>query len=120
VLPGASGRPASIYHVSPQGEVFFPKQYEALTVRSSDTVLDSTAKRPSTAALARITDREGERVGAAARRKDAAREARPPEELYQEVDEFVSVQLNGDASMSKRNCPFLNVAQSRPRCAAHL
>src|SRR6187401_2122068 len=52
---GKSGRPASIYHVRPQGDVFFPKQYEALSVALIDTVLELYGEDAIRAALARIT-----------------------------------------------------------------
>ena len=111
---GKSGRPASIYHVSPQGEIFFPKQYEALSVALIDTVLELYGEDAIRAALARITDAkvaawepklEGMPLG---EKLEALRN------YYQEGDGFVSVQSNGESTIVERNCPFLSVAQARP------
>jgi len=111
---GKSGRPASIYHVSPQGEIFFPKQYEALSVVVIYTELKLYGEDAIRAALARITDAkvaawepklEGMPLG---EKLEALRN------YYQEGDGFVSVQSNGESTIVERNCPFLSVAQARP------
>jgi predicted ArsR family transcriptional regulator len=111
---GRSGRPASIYHVSPQGEVFFPKQYEALTVALLDTVLELYGEEAIHAALARITDAKVEAWAPRLEGKTLREKLGLLKNYYQDGDEFVSVQVNGDTSIVERNCPFLNVAQSRP------
>ncbi len=53
---GRSGRPASVYVVSPSGESFFPKRYEELTVALVDCVRDLYGKEAVEATLARIAD----------------------------------------------------------------
>jgi predicted ArsR family transcriptional regulator len=111
---GRSGRPASIYHVSPQGEVFFPKQYEALSLALIDTVVDLYGEGAIRAALERITDAK---VGAWAPRLEGKTLREKLEMLknyYQEGDEFVSVRTDGEPSIIERNCPYLTAAQSRP------
>jgi predicted ArsR family transcriptional regulator len=111
---GRSGRPASIYHVSPQGEVFFPKQYEALTVALIDTVLELYGAEAIQATLARITDAKVNEWAPRLEGKTLREKLELLKNYYQEGDEFVSVGRNGDASIIERNCPFLNVAQSKP------
>lgn len=111
---GRSGRPASIYHVSPQGEVFFPKQYEALTVALIDTVLELYGEAALHAALARITDAKVKEWAPRLEGKTLREKLDLLKNYYQENDEFVSVQKNGDSSIIERNCPFLNVAETRP------
>src|SRR5262249_41874531 len=111
---GRSGRPASIYHVSPQGEVFFPKQYEALTVALIDTVRELYGEDAIHAALARITDAKVKEWEPRLQGKTLREKLDLLKNYYQDGDEFVSVHPNGDSSIIERNCPFLNVAQSRP------
>jgi predicted ArsR family transcriptional regulator len=113
---GRSGRPASIYHVSPKGEVFFPKQYEALTLALLDTVAELYGNEAVIAALARITDAKVAEWEPRLRGKTLREKLELLKNYYKEGDEFVSVSVgpHGDTTIVERNCPFLNVAQSRP------
>jgi len=111
---GRSGRPASIYHVSPQGEVFFPKQYEALTVALIDTVMELYGEKAIHAALARMTDAKVAEWAPRLVGKSLNEKLQLLKNYYQEGDEFLSVRPNGETAIVERNCPFLNVAQSRP------
>jgi predicted ArsR family transcriptional regulator len=111
---GRSGRPASIYHVSPQGEVFFPKQYEALTVALIDTVRELYGDDALHAALARITDAKVNSWAPRLEGKSLREKLDLLKNYYQDGDEFVTINRNGSTSIVERNCPFLNVAQSRP------
>jgi len=111
---GRSGRPASVYLVSPNGEVFFPKNYEELTVALIDTVVDLYGEQALRAALTRITD---QKVNSWTRRLEGRSLDEKLELLkdyYRQDDEFVSVHCDGGAAIIQRNCPFLNVARSRP------
>jgi predicted ArsR family transcriptional regulator len=111
---GRSGRPASVYMVSPLGEVFFPKKYEELTVALMDVVVDLYGDEALEAALRRITDAkvsawEGRLAG-----KSLLERLELLKDYYRDGDEFVSVQHDGTVSIIERNCPFLNVAKAKP------
>jgi predicted ArsR family transcriptional regulator len=111
---GRSGRPASIYHVSPKGEVFFPKQYEALTVALLDTVEELYGPQAVRAALERITDAKVNEWAPRLAGKSLREKLELLKNYYQEGDEFLSVGPGSEATIIERNCPFLNVAHSKP------
>jgi len=111
---GRSGRPASVYTVSARGESFFPKRYDELAIALIDTVMDLHGPAAVEAALARIADEkvkawEGRLAG-----KSLEERVDMLKNYYQDGDEFVSVLKNGTVSIVERNCPYLNVATSRP------
>lgn len=111
---GRSGRPASIYRVTPQGEAFFPRQYAALTVAILDAVLERDGEQAIQDLLEHITDT---RVNAWAPRmegKTLREKLDLLKNFYQQDDEFVTVHRNGESSIIERNCPFLDVARKRP------
>ncbi|HET6348916.1 MAG TPA: winged helix-turn-helix transcriptional regulator [Candidatus Krumholzibacteria bacterium] len=111
---GRSGRPASVYHVSPNGEVFFPKQYEQLTVSLMDAVNKLYGNEAVRAALTQMTDA---RVADWAKRlegKSLAQKIELLKNYYREGDEFATAPRGGELTIVERNCPFLNVANARP------
>jgi predicted ArsR family transcriptional regulator len=111
---GRSGRPASIYHVSPAGEVFFPKQYEALTVALIDAVQALYGDKAIIAALARITEAKVEEWTPRLQGKSLREKLELLKNYYREEDGFVSIVSGGETAIIERNCPFLNVATARP------
>lgn len=111
---GRSGRPASIYRVSPQGEVFFPKQYESLTVALLDAVEELHGEQAVRAALECITDAKVKEWTPRLAGKSLREKLELLRNYYQEGDEFLSVGPGGEATIIERNCPFLDVAYSRP------
>ena len=111
---GRSGRPASVYTVSARGEAFFPRRYDEIAVALIDAVMDLHGPDAIEAALARITDEkvrawEGRLAG-----KSIEERVDMLKNYYQEGDDFVSVLRNGSVSIVERNCPYLDIATSRP------
>jgi len=111
---GRSGRPASVYSVSQRGEAFFPKQYGELTVALIDTVLDLYGPAAVEATLAKITDAKVNAWGERLRGKSLDEKLDLLKNYYQDDDPFVAVERNGRISIVERNCPYLQVALSKP------
>jgi predicted ArsR family transcriptional regulator len=111
---GRSGRPASIYHISPNGEAFFPKKYDELAVALIDTVLELHGPKAIEAALARIADAKVSDWMDKMRGKSLPEKLEMLKNYYHEGDEFTTVQRGGDTSIIERNCPYLDVALERP------
>ena len=111
---GRSGRPASVYHVSPRGEAFFPKKYGELAVALIDTVTDLYGPTAIEAALARITDAKVEQWSETLRGKSLEEKLELLKDYYADGDAFVAVKHNGRISIIERNCPFLHVALKKP------
>jgi predicted ArsR family transcriptional regulator len=111
---GRSGRPASVYLVSPKGEVFFPKKYEELTVALFEAVSDLYGEDAIRSTLARIADARVKEWSRRLEGKSLDEKLELLKNYYREGDEFVSLQRNEQVTIVERNCPFLNVACSKP------
>ncbi len=111
---GRSGRPASVYFVSPRGEVFFPKKYEELTLAVLEAVAELHGEAAVDAALARITDEKVKHWTARLRGKSLEQKLELLKNYYREGDEFTSVTRDRGLALIERNCPFLDVARSKP------
>ena len=111
---GRSGRPASVYMVSQTGESFFPKRYEDLTFALVDSVVDLYGPQALEAALARVAEKKVEEWEPRLRGKSLDERLALLKDYYIEGDRFASVAKNGTLSLVQRNCPYLNVALSRP------
>lgn len=111
---GRSGRPASSYHVSPDGEAFFPKKYDELAIALIDSVLELHGPKAVEAALARIADAKAGEWMAKLKGKSLPEKLEMLKDYYQDGDEFTTVQRGGDTSIIERNCPYLEVAMKRP------
>jgi DeoR family transcriptional regulator, suf operon transcriptional repressor len=109
-----SGRPASVYFVSARGEVFFPKKYEELTLAVLGAVADLHGESAVEAALARITDEKVKEWTARLRGKTLEQKLDLLKNYYREGDEFTSVEHSANPALIERNCPFLDVARSKP------
>lgn len=111
---GRSGRPASVYEISSDGDNLFPKRYDELSIALLDTVNELHGPQAVEAALSRVADQwvsvweprlRGLSLG---ERLDLLRD------YYGEDDPFLSVERNGHISLVERNCPYRNVAMARP------
>lgn len=109
-----SGRPASVYFVSTRGEVFFPKKYEELTLAVLGAVAELHGEAAVEAALARITDEKVKHWTARLRGKTLEQKLEMLKNYYRDGDEFTSVEHTRGPALIERNCPFLDVAHSKP------
>ncbi|HVZ79806.1 MAG TPA: DNA-binding protein [bacterium] len=110
-----SGRPTVRYGLTPLGDHFFPKDYDALAAE----LLETIGRRLGPPALRRLlSDMTETRV----RKWRPVLEGKPLrdkvnclKDLYLEKDPFLSVTETADGfRMVEGNCPFLNVASRQP------
>ena len=111
---GRSGRPASLYFVSTRGEVFFPKKYEELTLAVLEAVSDLHGEAAVDAALARITDAKVREWTPRLKGKTLDQKIEILKNYYRDGDEFTSIDRTAGLALVERNCPFLDVARSKP------
>ncbi len=113
--PGGVGRPTSRYALTPAGDHFFAKRYDALAVELIDTASEVLGPEALEALLTRLTD---DRVRAwAPRLEGLSVEERLAalREIYLDDDPFTTVEAGeGGPRLIERNCPYLNVAARRP------
>jgi predicted ArsR family transcriptional regulator len=115
---GRSGRPASIYFVSPRGEVFFPKKYEELTLAVLEAVSELHGEAAVDAALARIADARVREWQPRLAGRTLAQKLDLLKNYYRDGDEFASVERASNPALVERNCPFLDVANEKPAVCA--
>jgi len=111
---GRSGRPASVYLVSPKGESFFPKRYADLAVALVDTVGEMFGNDAMQAALTRMVDAKVKAWTPRLAGKSLEERLALLKDYYAIDDPFTEVKQNGAPALVERNCPYLNVAMSRP------
>jgi predicted ArsR family transcriptional regulator len=113
--PGRAGRPTSRYALTPAGDHFFAKRYDALAVELIDTASAVLGPEALERLLATLTE---ERVRAwAPRLEGLSLEERLAalREIYLDDDPFTTVEHGEDGPrLIERNCPYLNVASRRP------
>jgi predicted ArsR family transcriptional regulator len=109
------GRPTSRFALTPAGDHFFAKRYDALAVELIDTASAVLGPEALTQLLATLTE---ERVRAwAPRLEGLSLEERLTalRDIYLDDDPFTTVEHGeGGPRLIERNCPYLNVASRRP------
>lgn len=112
---GRTGRPATTYRLTSEGEHLFPKHYDMLAV----AMLDAVSEELGTEAAERVLERvSNDRVDAL----EPSVEGRTIEEKvdvlkgwYFEDDPYMDSESAGDDfRLIERNCPFYNAAMRRP------
>ncbi len=111
---GRSGRPASIYEISAQGETFFPKRYDDLSIALIDVVGELHGPDAVETALERVTHDWVNVWEPRVRGKSLDDRIEILREYYIRKDPFVTIERNGHVAIVERNCPFRNVAMARP------
>lgn len=111
---GKSGRPASVYEISPRGEEFFPKRYDELAIALLDVVRELHGAEAVQAALGRVADAWVQAWEPKLRGKTLDERLELLKNYYLQDDPFISVERNGHVALVERNCPFTNVANERP------
>lgn len=111
---GKSGRPASIYEISAEGEEFFPKRYDELAIALIDIVSELHGTDAVKAALARVSDEWFRAWEPKLRNKSLDERLTLLQDYYLKDDPFISIERNGHVALVERNCPFTNVAMERP------
>lgn len=112
---GKSGRPASIYEISPHGEEFFPKRYDELSIALVDTIQEMYGPQAVQAAMARIVDAWVRAWEPRLRGKSLDERLEALKSYYVTDDPFITIERNGHVALVERNCPFTNVANERPQ-----
>lgn len=111
---GKSGRPASVYEISPRGEEFFPKRYDELAIALLDIVRELHGADAVKAALGRVADAWVRAWEPKLHGKTLDERLELLKNYYLEDDPFISIERNGHVALVERNCPFTNVANERP------
>lgn len=114
-IRGRTGRPATLYRLTSEGEHLFPKHYDSLAVAMLDAVAEEFGSDAATRMLERASN---DRVAVLA----PAIEGRTIEEKlavlkgwYFEDDPFMDFESSGgDFILIERNCPYYNAAMRRP------
>ncbi|PYQ30794.1 MAG: DNA-binding protein [Acidobacteria bacterium] len=109
-----TGRPATTYRLSAEGDHLFPKHYDALAVAVIDAVTDEFGDEALLRVLARVADERVQSYAVLhdlplAERVDALKNWYLADDPYMEVE-----RVNGDFRLIERNCPFYNTAMRRP------
>lgn len=112
---GRTGRPATTYRLTAQGEHLFPKHYDMLAVAMLDAVSEELGAGAAERVLERVSN---DRVDAL----EPSIEGRTIEEKidvlkgwYFEDDPYMDSESAGDDfRLIERNCPFYNAAMRRP------
>lgn len=114
-LPGAKGRPRTVYAVSPAGEHLFPKAYDRLSISILTAMAQEAGPDTLRKILSSLADKQVEAWRPAMEGKTAREKLQILRGLYQEDDPFMSVEeRDGDLVLVERNCPFLSVAMAHP------
>jgi predicted ArsR family transcriptional regulator len=111
---GKSGRPASIYEISPEGEGFFPKRYDELALALISIIENTYGPEATKAALAQVADAWVRNWEPKLRGKSVDERLELLRSYYLADDPFISIERNGHVALVERNCPFSNVAMERP------
>lgn len=111
---GRSGRPASVYVIGASGELFFPKQYEDLSIALIDAVREVHGSGAIEVALARIADAKVSAWEPRLEGKSLDQKLDLLKEYYAPDDTFAVVTHDGRPAIAERNCPYLGVAMERP------
>jgi predicted ArsR family transcriptional regulator len=112
---GKSGRPASIYEISPRGEEFFPKRYDELCAALIDAVRELHGPRAVEEAMARIVESSVDDWEPKLRGKTLDERLETLKDYYLADDPFITIERNGHVALVERNCPFTNVAIQQPQ-----
>lgn len=112
---GKSGRPASVYEISPRGEEFFPKRYDELSNALLAIVRELYGPEAVKAALARVADAWVKEWEPKLRGRSLDERMELLKDYYVAEDPFISIERNGHVALVERNCPFTNVAMEHPQ-----
>lgn len=112
---GKSGRPASIYEISPRGEEFFPKRYDELANALLEIIREQHGADAVRSALARVADAWVQAWEPKLRDKTLDERLELLKSYYLNDDPFITIERNGHVALVERNCPFTNVAMEHPQ-----
>lgn len=109
-----TGRPATTYRLSAEGDHLFPKHYDALAVAVIDAISDEFGDDSLLRVLAHVAD---DRVQSYAPLRDLplAHRVEALRNWYLADDPYMEIErVDGDFRLVERNCPFYNTAMRRP------
>ena len=113
--PGA-GRPALRFQITPAGDHFFPKNYDALSLTLVDTVANQLGEEALTALLRALTDQQVKQWEGRLEGKSLPERIKLLKGIYFEEDPYTLVKKDARGyALVERNCPYLNVAMRMPR-----
>jgi predicted ArsR family transcriptional regulator len=115
VRPGARGRPAGRYALTPAGDHLFAKRYDDLAVELIDAASEVLGREALERLLARLTDDRVRTWEPRLRGLSLEERLEALREIYLDDDPFTAVEGGPDGPrLIERNCPFLTVATRRP------
>lgn len=110
------GRPEYRYTLSEAGDHLFPKHYDRMSLALVDTMAEELGEQGLERLLAALTDRQVEEWRDRLAGQPLAERLKRLKGIYYEDDPWTDV--NQDERgwvLVERNCPFLNLAQRRPK-----
>ncbi len=111
-----AGRPAASYRLTSAGDHLFPKGYDGLAVALLDAVSGALGDAALDSVLSRITEELVHEWEPRMQGLNLEQRIEMLKALYIADDPFIhSERANSDFKIIERNCPYLNVAQRRPR-----
>ena len=110
-----TGRPATTYRLSAEGDHLFPKHYDALAVAVIDAVADEFGDGAVLRVLEHVADDRVQSYAASLRDLSLAERVETLKNWYLADDPYMEIErVDGDFRLVERNCPFYNTAMRRP------
>lgn len=110
-----TGRPATTYRLSADGDHLFPKHYDALAVAVIDAIGDEFGAEAALRVLARVSNDRVQAVAPSLRNLSLAERVEALKNWYLADDPYMEMERAGDDfRLVERNCPFYNTAMRRP------
>ena len=110
-----TGRPATHYRLTAAGDHLFPKNYDGLGVTVIDAVADELGQDAALRVLAHVADERVRSVAPSLRDLPLAERVTALKDWYLAGDPYMDVEtVEDDFRLIERNCPFYNIAMSRP------
>lgn len=111
---GRVGRPAGTFKLTPQGEAFFPKSYDALSLTLLDAVESEFGKDGVKLLLRSIVDQKVAAFQPKLLGKTLPEKLQLMRDVYQTDDPYMAAEHGPAAKLVEHNCPFLGVVEQRP------
>lgn len=114
--PESPGRPAVSFHITPAGDHTFAKNYDMLSLTLVDAVADQLGPEALVKLLASISDQQVRQWEPKLAGLSLPERIKALKGIYFEEDPHTSVRKDQKGyALVERNCPYLNVAMSRPQ-----
>ena len=112
---GRTGRPATKYRLTAEGENLFPKHYDDLAVSMIDAVAEELGDDAALRVLERVANDRVDVLQPLAKSGTLEERLGVMKGFYFDGDPYMEYErTNGDFKLIERNCPLYNAAMRRP------